>query len=160
MIAVSNRQRRVSVTAADVRSVVEATYRSEDAGEPRLSVALVNDRTIRELNDEFLGHDYATDALAFSFEDEAHTGARGQGDASGPAAVDADDVAGEVVVSAETAVREATARGTDPRHELLLYIVHGTLHLLGWDDDTPTRRTAMNRRAAAILRGAGVVSGR
>lgn len=152
MIAVSNRQRRVSVTAADVRAVVEAAYRAEAAGEPRLSVALVNDETIRELNDEFLGHDHATDALAFPFDDAGAGGASGAG-GDGPAD---DDVAGEVVVSAETAVREAGERGTDPRHELLLYVVHGTLHLLGWDDDTPARRTAMNRRAAAILREAGV----
>ena len=40
--------------------------------------------------------------------------------------------------------------------ELLLYVAHGTLHLLGWDDDTPERRHRMNARAAAILERAGI----
>lgn len=139
MIAVSNRQRRVRVRAGQVRSVVLATYAAEGAGQPQLSVALVNDATIREVNRTWLDHDWATDSIAFSYADD-------------PAP---DEVAGEVVVSGETAEREARARGVDPVHELLLYVVHGTLHLLGWKDDTPARRRRMNAHAAAILAQAG-----
>lgn len=139
MIAVANRQRRVRVTAAEVRTAVRATFAAESAGDPSLSVAIVDDATIREVNRRWLDHDWATDAIAFSYEDDpSPEGERG-----------------EVIVSAETARREADARGQCARHELLLYVVHGTLHLLGWDDDTPRRRTAMNRRAAQILAAAG-----
>ncbi len=134
-LPVTNRQRRVRVTAAQVRAVLAAVFESEGAGEPWASVAIVDDETIREVNREFLDHDWATDALAFSYEDD-------------PAP---DGVKGEVMVSAETARREALERGKSPRHELLLYVAHGALHLLGHDDDTPARRTAMNRRAAKIL---------
>ena len=67
-----------------------------------------------------------------------------------------DAVTGEVVVSGETAHREADERGKSARHELLLYVAHGVLHLLGWDDDTPARRDRMNARAAEILVAAGV----
>ncbi len=140
MIPVSNRQRRVSVGVREVRRAVAAAFEREGAGEPDISVALVNDEMIREVNARFLGHDWATDSVAFSYE----------GDPS------PDGMRGEVVVSAETAVRAASERGGDPRHELLLYVVHGTLHLLGWDDDTPARRRAMNARAAAILSAAGL----
>ena len=142
MIPVVNRQRRVPVRAADVRRVVAAAFEREGAGEPDVSVALVDDATIREVNARFLGHDYATDSIAFAYDDDPGL----------------DELRGEVVVSAETAAREAAARGTDARHELLLYVVHGTLHLLGWDDDTPARRRAMNARAAAVLRAADVAS--
>lgn len=140
MIPVANRQRRVSVGAAQVRAVVTAVFEAEAGGEPNISVALVNDAVMREVNREHLGHDWATDAIAFDYGDD-------------PAP---DGLAGEVVVSAETALREARARGKSPEHELLLYVAHGTLHLLGWDDDTATLRRRMNARAATILRRAGV----
>ncbi len=137
MIPVDNRQRRVAVRAADVRAVVAAAFERERAGEPCVAVSVLDDEAIRAVNARWLGHDWATDAIAFSYADDP-----------GP-----DGVRGEVLVSAETARREAAARGADAREELLLYVAHGTLHLLGWNDDTPARRTAMNARARAILRG-------
>jgi probable rRNA maturation factor len=140
VIPVSNRQRRVKVGARDVRAVVSAVFAQEDAGEPNISVALVNDSTMREVNREHLGHDWATDSIAFSYADDPSP----------------DGVQGEVLASGETALREAQRRGVDPCHELLLYVAHGTLHLLGWDDQTPRERQRMNARAAAILKAAGV----
>lgn len=144
MIPVANRQRRVGVRAADVRRVVRATFAHERAGEPDVGVVLLDDAAMREINRTWLGHDWATDSIAFSYADDP-----------GP-----DGLAGEVFVSAETARREAQARGTDAAHELLLYVVHGTLHLLGHDDDTPARRRAMNARAERILAAAGVAARR
>jgi probable rRNA maturation factor len=138
LIPVDNRQRRVAVHAAEVRAVVQAAFERERAGEPCVAVSVVDDAAIRAVNARWLGHDHATDAIAFSYEDDP-----------GP-----DGVRGEVLVSAETARREALARGGEPRDELLLYVAHGTLHLLGWDDDTPARRRAMNSRARSILRAA------
>lgn len=138
MISVSNRQRRVKVTARDVRAVIAAVYAAEEAGEPDISVALVNDRVIREVNREYLDHDWATDSIAFSYEDDPSP----------------DAVTGEVIVSGETALRVAEELGKDPRYELLLYVAHGTLHLLGWDDETPAMRRRMNARADRILRAA------
>lgn len=140
MIPVSNRQRRVDVGARDVREVVTAVFEAEDAGQPDIGVALVNDRVMADLNEEWLGHEGPTDSLAFDYEDDP-----------GP-----DGMRGEVVVSAETALREARVRGHSARHELLLYVAHGTLHLLGWSDDTQAERTRMNARARAILARAGV----
>lgn len=144
MIPVSNRQRRVPVTADVVRAVVTATFTHERAGEPDVGVVLLNDAAIREINREYLDHDWATDSIAFSYDDDPSP----------------DALRGEVLVSAETARREAEARGKSAEHELLLYVVHGTLHLLGHDDDTPARRRAMNARAERILTSAGVDAAR
>ncbi len=136
MIPVTNRQRRVPVRAAELRALVAAVFERERAGEPDIAVAVVDDATIRAVNARWLGHDWATDSIAFSY-------------AGDPAP---DGVRGEVVVSAETAARRARERGLDPRGELLLYVAHGALHLLGWDDRTPAARSAMNARARAIVR--------
>jgi len=136
VIPVANRQRRVAVSAADVRAVVAAIFEQELAGQPDVSVALVDDATIAAMNRRWLGHEGPTDSLAFSLSGDP-----------GP-----DGVRGEVVASAETALREARARGLDPRGELLLYVAHGVLHLLGWEDGTARARSAMNARARRAVR--------
>ncbi|HVQ23874.1 MAG TPA: rRNA maturation RNase YbeY, partial [Planctomycetota bacterium] len=99
----ANRQRRVAVSAAQVRAVVAAAFEQERAGEPDVSVALVDDATIAAMNERWLGHEGPTDSLAFALDGDP-----------GP-----DGLRGEVVASAETALREARARGLDPRGELL-----------------------------------------
>jgi len=135
VIPVTNQQRRVTVQEDEVRATVSAVFAAERAGPPDVGVALVDDETIHALNREHLDHDWPTDVIAFDYGED-------------PAP---DELRGEVVASAETAAREAAERGLCPRRELLLYVAHGTLHLLGWDDDTPDKRQRMNARAAAIL---------
>ena len=102
-----------------------------------LSVALVTDAAIHELNREFLGHDYGTDVLAFPL-----------GDTDGP-----DE--GEVVVSAERAIAEASERGVAPGAELLFYIAHGILHLCGFEDHEPEEARRMHAVALKLLRSLG-----
>ncbi|MHC5210338.1 MAG: rRNA maturation RNase YbeY [Planctomycetota bacterium] len=131
----ANRQRRVPVGAGDVRDLVRTVFREENGGDPWVSVALVNDRVIAEVNRRWLGHEGPTDSIAFEYGDDPSP----------------DGTRGEVIVSAETALREAQARGLDPRGELLLYVAHGLLHLLGWEDDTPARRRSMNARARRLV---------
>ncbi len=116
MIHLTNRQRRVRVPAAEVRRLAARV-----AGRRPLSIAFVGNAEIRALNRRFLGHDYATDVLAFPL---------------------GTDLFGEVVISAEYAAAEARRRGIPVREELLRYVVHGILHLLGYDD----RRAADRRR--------------
>ena len=140
MIEVAIRRRRPAVSAASVRAAVSAVWAAEGEGEPGVAVTVLDDAAIRAVNAEWLDHDWATDVISFSYaEDPAPDGVRG-----------------EVLVSAETAEREAAARGRDAREELLLYVAHGTLHLLGWEDDTPAQRRAMNSRARVLLRRAGL----
>ena len=140
MIEVANEQQHVAVTEREVRAVVEAVYAAEGVAPVPLSVAVVDDETIRDVNKRHLDHDWATDSISFGYAEPGEELLEG-------------DVAGEVVVSAETAAREAAEHGHGPRFELYLYLAHATLHLLGYDDDTPERREAMNARAAEILGG-------
>ncbi len=135
-VAVVRKTRAVPLGERLVRRLVALILRGEGI-RARIAVVVVGDRTIRSLNRRFLGHDRATDVLAFDLGEPALP-------------------AGEVVVSAETARREGLRRCHGPRAELLLYIAHGILHVLGWTDGTPATRRAMNARAAAYVRGLGI----
>jgi len=110
----------------------------------RVHVLVVGDEAMRELHARTMGEDTVTDVIAF--------------DVAGGAAEEAadEDVDGEIVVNADLAAREAEERGHEPRAELLFYVAHGLLHLLGYDDASPEQRRAMLDRQAAYLRTAGL----
>ena len=81
-----------------------------------LSIAIVDDPTIRRLNNQYLGHDYETDVISFVLDESD------------------DSLTGQLIVSTDTAIRESKTHGASMQHELMLYVAHGTLHLVGLDD--------------------------
>jgi len=124
-VSVANEQSALSIDVGRLRDAVKSVLAAEHAGRAVISLAIVDNRAIHALNREFLAHDYATDVLSFVLE---------QGDGH---------LEGEVVASAEMAVEQAPRFGWPPSHELLLYVIHGTLHLAGYDDTTPEAAQAM-----------------
>lgn len=134
-----NRQRRLPVDADWLRRQLLRVAAREALGGRRLSVVLVSDRRIRRVNRDFGGRDEPTDVLAFDY---------------GPG-LRADEVDGEVVVSAQRAQEEARRRGLSVRGELLLYCIHGLLHLAGYRDGSPAGRRRMWRRQLEHLARAG-----
>jgi rRNA maturation RNase YbeY len=169
-ITVTNRQRRLPVDSAWLRRELTRVVTEENMGCSALSVVLVSDRLIRAASGclgshrssvwagrkvapgarrqhtkgsgasrDFPGQAEVTDVLAFDY---------------GPGCAE-DDVEGEVVVSAERALAEARSRGLPPEGELLLYCIHGLLHLAGYEDATPARRERMWRRQLEHLARAG-----
>jgi probable rRNA maturation factor len=112
-----------------------------EAGLPRgtVTVRLTDDETIRQLNRRYLGHDYPTDVITFHY-DEVTSKLRQLGD---------------IVISWDTACRQAAEYGLEPETEVGLLAIHGVLHLAGWDDATEDQRAAMHRRAEEILAAAG-----
>ncbi|HCP84188.1 MAG: rRNA maturation RNase YbeY [Rhodopirellula sp.] len=108
---------------------------THDAGitQGSVSLAVVDDPTIHELNVQYLQHDYPTDVLSFVLErDEAM-------------------LDGEVIVSADTAAEDAKTYGWNANDELLLYVIHGTLHLVGFNDKTPDDQAEMHEQEAKYL---------
>ena len=65
-------------------------------------------------------------------------------------------LAGDIAVSTETARRMAREVGWTPRQEVAYYVVHGLLHLTGYDDRTPTDRRAMRSRERAVMKAIGL----
>jgi probable rRNA maturation factor len=98
-----------------------------------VSIAVVDDAEMHALNRQHLKHDYPTDVLSFLLER------------------DGDRLEGEIVVSADYAAAEAERHGWPAENELLLYAVHGALHLVGYDDTSPAAAEAMRRQERAIL---------
>ncbi|MCH8475406.1 MAG: rRNA maturation RNase YbeY [Opitutales bacterium] len=99
----------------------------------QLSIAIITDAEIARVHGEFLQDPTPTDVITFP------------GDP-------AEDFAGEILVSADTAYRYARENEGDFGRELTLYLAHGFLHLCGWDDRTPEQRKAMKKAEETALR--------
>jgi probable rRNA maturation factor len=106
------------------------------AGE--ISLAVVDDAEIQVLNKKYLEHDWPTDAISFVFEQ------------------DDDSIDGEVIVSVETAYRLAEKLPWSGNDELLLYVIHGVLHLMGLDDLDEDLATEMRQAERDYLMQFGV----
>ena len=132
-VEVTNRQSALSVDAAHLQEAVVTVLQGESVQAATVSLAIVDDRTIHRLNQRYLQHDYPTDVLSFLLDDN-------------PLSLE-----GEVIVSAETACRVADSFAWSPGRELLLYVIHGTLHLVGYDDHDPIERRRMRSREREYL---------
>ena len=145
-IEITNLQRCMKVPKNRIRAAVRRVMTREFARKVNISVAVVDDDRIAQLNWVFLQRAEPTDVLAFPLEE-----GRGQ--------EKPEEVFGEIVISAERARREARKRHVRPETELILYAVHGMLHLAGYNDRTPAERKRMRRREAEILGSLGTTSG-
>jgi probable rRNA maturation factor len=102
-----------------------------------VSIAIVDDAEIRELNSRFLNHQTITDCLSFDLSDDEKTKIF------------------DLVVNGEMAVRQADLRGHSSEAELALYITHGLLHNLGFDDRTSDQARTMHDTEDEILQQMG-----
>ncbi|MBN2021705.1 MAG: rRNA maturation RNase YbeY [Pirellulales bacterium] len=132
-IQFANEQTILPVDKIRLRRAVRGILKDAALAQAQVSVAIVDDPAIHRLNREYLRHDYPTDVLSFVLERED------------------DRLEGQIVASAETALAAAGRYGWAPEDELLLYVIHGTLHLVGVEDETPAQRARMRRREAESL---------
>jgi probable rRNA maturation factor len=115
------------------RTVLEySRFRSAE-----ISLAVVDDRAIHELNRRYLEHDWPTDVLSFALHETS------------------DHLAGEVIVSADRAAAMAAEYGISSAAEQLLYVIHGMLHLVGYRDTTVSEVREMRAAEAKFLRQFG-----
>lgn len=118
-LVVRNLQRRFKVDARALKSFVIEVARSVGAGGRSATLALVGDSRIRKLNRDHRGYDKATDVLSFT-----------AGNSFEP------DYLGDIVISVETAERQARRRRSSLERELKVLALHGFLHLMGYDHET------------------------
>ncbi|MDJ0764761.1 MAG: rRNA maturation RNase YbeY [Myxococcota bacterium] len=122
--------RTVSRRAARILGAIERPL-------AELSIVLCDDAFIRKLNQDFRGRDMATDVLSFPMAEEVP--------------IDPDlDVLGDVVVSVETANRQANSAHIRTIDEVTSLLIHGVLHLVGWDHDSPASEKRMFQESSRI----------
>ncbi len=119
-----------------------------DLEDAELSVLLTGDARIHELNRVHRGKDRPTDVLAFALEEADGAEA---GDAALPYRV-----LGDVVISLDTAARQAAKARHSLEQEVCLLLAHGLLHLVGYDHQTDAQEARMNREVKRLLAAANL----
>jgi probable rRNA maturation factor len=137
-VDICRRCREPAVADARLREAALATFAAEGIASAELSVVLTDDAEIHRLNRDWLQHDYPTDVISFALSD-------------GAAPLGERRIEGELIISVDTAARAAADEGWSLEAELLLYLVHGLLHLCGYDDACGPDRTVMRKRERDIL---------
>ncbi len=133
-IDVSNRQKSLWVSASRLRRLVEFVAAAERRGIDAVDVAIVDADEIASLNRRYLGKDRETDVLSF---DLSEAGSRG--------------VSAQVIVCGDVAADEGPRHGLSAEDELMLYVIHGLLHLMGYDDADAEQAERMKTRQEQIL---------
>jgi probable rRNA maturation factor len=126
--------------------------RAEGASSAEVSLVLTNDDAVHALNRDYRGYDKPTDVLSFAQRDQVDDQPHDLSDALPPFSSPSpgNEILGDVVISVETAARQADTHGVSLDDELALLVTHGVLHLLGYEDDTDEGAEKMEQRERAL----------
>lgn len=150
-IDISVRQKAVSVDIPELDRVVRHALRTEQVASAVLSISIVDNDTIHRINREHLQHDYPTDVISFQLDFSRTDQQVFSEDAEGELRASGAVIEGEVIASAQMASEMATTGQWTAMNELTLYVIHGLLHICGYDDLTAAEKTIMRSRERAIL---------
>ena len=136
---------RVLPEAEDICRAAARAALAAAGGAGEVSVVLADDARVRDLNRRYRKRDAATNVLAFALAE------RDAAPAGGPPAL-----LGDVIVACETVLAEAAAAAKPVGDHLAHLVIHGTLHLLGYDHEDTAEARRMERTEAAALAGLGL----
>lgn len=129
--------RRTSLRLPVIRNLIERILSAAGESNAALSVEFIGDRRMRRLNAQYRGRDMTTDVLAFAMRE-----------APGPRSM----LLGDVAISVPRAVKQASEQGHPVKHELAVLLIHGILHLLGYDHERGAAEARrMRRKERALL---------
>nr|WP_276716461.1 rRNA maturation RNase YbeY [Kyrpidia tusciae] len=133
-----------------IAAVLEEAASREGVDAAEVSVVLVDDERIRELNRDYRGVDRPTDVLSFAMR---------EGEGEPVQTEEGRELLGDIVISVETAERQANQYGHSLRRELAFLAVHGFLHLLGYDHQSPEQERVMFGKQEEVLSALGLMRG-
>lgn len=137
-ITIKNSQKKIPINPKRIKkTILNILSRENIKKSGEITVCLVNDKEIRGLNFRYLGKDKPTDVLAFDISDNATK----------------KYMVADIVISADAVVRQAGVFKTSIPYELNLYVAHGILHLLGYDDRNSRQRKIMQDMADEAIKG-------
>jgi probable rRNA maturation factor len=135
-IAINADDQPQTINKPRMKKAVRAVLQDAGIRSAEISIGIVTDERMHELNRRFLDHDYPTDVLSFVLKHDKKN----------------QSVEGEIIASSEYAAREAPQYGWSADDELLLYIIHGCLHVVGYDDTTPAAKNKMTAAETKYLK--------
>jgi len=134
-ISLRNRQRDRGINMPFLRSLIRSVLQREfEDPHAQLGVHLVSPKEMAEVNQHFLNHEGSTDVITFDHSEG-----------------DSDGVYGELFISVSDAVKQGAEYDASWQSEVARYLIHGILHLKGYDDIEPTDRKTMKREENRIL---------
>jgi probable rRNA maturation factor len=135
MVIISSTQSAIRVPRKRLAELIEFVAHSEGVRVGQVDLAIVASPEITGVNRRFLGHAGATDVISFDLSDK-----------------DIPGLCAQLVVCGDLAVRQAKARGLKARDELMLYVIHGLLHLMGYEDTSIRGGARMHAREEELLK--------
>lgn len=121
------------VSSETARAAMSSVLDGENKEYKSISVILVSDDEIQEVNKKYLGHDYATDVVTFPLHE------------------DREPIEGEIYISLQTTERNSKEYNNSHSREIIRVVIHGVLHLAGYDDSTPESREVMKKKEDRYL---------
>ncbi len=139
-VQITNHFEKLPAEVLKLKKLVRAICKQFGISQARISIGIVDDAEIGVLNKRFLNQEGTTDCLSFDLSDATEPGGQKVFD---------------LIVNGELALREAVQRGHEAQAELALYLTHGLLHDLGFDDATEEQARRMHRTEDEILQHLG-----
>ena len=120
-----------------LKKILQDILKKEHQSKMVLNFIFVDNKEIRRLNRKYLNKNTITDVIAFPLSDKK--------------GMPTDNINGEIIISVEEALRQSRIRNIPFNHEILLYCIHGLLHLIGYDDQTKKKRLDMEQKQLHYL---------
>lgn len=137
-ISVENFYKKIPINLILVSKIAKKILRYEGKSKGGLSIVFVADTKIKALNKKFLKKGQPTDVLAFDYSEDSYC--RGK-----------NIFLGEIIISSQAALRQAKIFKTNLSHEIVLYVIHGILHLVGYDDHDTREIQKMRQREKKLI---------
>lgn len=134
-ITLKNLQTKIPIRPTRIKKLVLQTFRHLRVSGAELSVVFVTPQRMKSLNAHHLSHNYTTDILTFDYRLSPKT----------------KEIQAEIIICPAVAAQNAATYDTTTSAEIELYLVHGILHLLGYDDHSPKDITRMRKKEAEIV---------
>lgn len=134
-INIQNLQDKITIRPKKIKELVLKSLSLVGIKKKKVSINIcfLDDKEIKKLNQRFLAKNIPTDVIAFNLSSNKKT------------------ILADIAISTETAIRNAKIFKTSPFYEIYLYIIHGLLHILGYDDRTKRQKKIIQRKTEYIL---------
>ena len=137
-VLIKNQQRKIKLDTEQLCQKADRLLEKLGLADRELGILLLNDRQIRNYNRQYLGRDCPTNVMSFSMsEGEFSEMNRG--------------LFGDILISAETAARQAEEAGINPNDEIVFLIIHGILHIAGYDHENGSDEKEMRKKESALF---------